>query len=82
VGIGLGVAWSAGIRGAAVPLHVEVGVQQRAGSMLLFAGLRERFLLLIGTGSPPVDAFNSVQLVIGAGSRADIRSASRHDRRR
>jgi hypothetical protein len=27
--------------------------------------LRERFLGVVGTGSPPWDAFNSLQLVIG-----------------
>jgi hypothetical protein len=28
--------------------------------------MRERFLGLIGTGSPPLDAHNSLQLVVGA----------------
>jgi hypothetical protein len=33
----------------------------------LSIGVRERFLGLIGTGSPPLDAFNSVQVVLGVG---------------
>lgn len=67
VGTGFGFGWSAGIRAAAIPVQVEIGAQKRAGPLLLRAGVRERFVGLVGTGSPPWDAFNSVQVVIGLG---------------
>ncbi|HET9985017.1 MAG TPA: hypothetical protein VFQ38_15565 [Longimicrobiales bacterium] len=67
LGSGLGVAWSPGIQRAAVPIQGEVGVQTALGGALLAVGVRERFLGLVGTGSPPLDAFNSVQLVVGLG---------------
>jgi hypothetical protein len=66
-GSGFGVAWSAGPRAAVIVTQVEVGRQKRAGDVLLFVGVRERFLTLVGTGSPPLDAHNSVQLVVGVG---------------
>jgi hypothetical protein len=65
MGSGFGVAWSAGIRAAAVPVQSEIGMQRRVGAVILSAGVRERFLGLIGTGSPPLDAFNSVQVIVG-----------------
>lgn len=68
-GSGLGVAWSPGIQRVAVPLQGEIGVPTAAGGLLLSAGVRERFLGLLGTGSPPTDAFNSVQLIVRIGSR-------------
>lgn len=63
LGSGAGVAWAPGVQRAAVPFQGEIGVQTLAGRALLSLGVRERFLLLIGTGSPPFDAFNSVQLI-------------------
>ena len=66
IGSGLGAAWSAGIRAAAMPLQGEVGVQRQTGSVILSLGVRERFLGLVGAGSPAWDAFNSVQLVFSA----------------
>ena len=65
IGSGGGIAWSAGIRAAAVPLQGEIGMQKQTGSVLLSIGLRERFLGLISSGSPPLDFFNSVQVVVG-----------------
>jgi hypothetical protein len=65
-GSGVGVAWSAGVRAVAVPVQAEIGVQRRAGSLLLSVGVRERFLALVGTGAPPWDALSSLQLVVGA----------------
>jgi hypothetical protein len=65
VGGGGGIVWSAGVRAAAVPAQAEVGVQRRVGSLLLSVGARERFVGLIGTGSPAWDALNSLQLVVG-----------------
>jgi hypothetical protein len=63
IGSGAGVAWSAGIRAAAVPVQAEIGVQRRAGSLLISVGGRERFIGLVGGGSPAFDASNSLQLV-------------------
>ena len=74
VGSGVGVAWSAGIQAAAVPVQAEIGVQRRAGSLLLSVGVRERFVGLVGTGSPPWDAVNSLQLVFGVRFGAGARS--------
>lgn len=67
LGAGLGVAWSPSIDRVAVPLQAELGYQVRRRNALFSIGLRERFLGLVGTGSPPFDAFNSVQLVAGIG---------------
>jgi hypothetical protein len=64
-GGGGGIAWSAGIQAAAVPLQAEIGVQRRVGSLLLSVGARERFVGIVGRGSPPLDALNSLQLLIG-----------------
>jgi hypothetical protein len=65
VGGGGAIAWSAGIRAAAVPVQAEIGVQRQVGSLLLSVGARERFVGLVGTGSPPLDALNSLQLLVG-----------------
>jgi hypothetical protein len=66
-GTGFGIAWVAGPRQAVAVAQFEVGVKKRAGSVLLFAGARERFLGLLGTGSPPGDVFNSLHAVVGLG---------------
>jgi hypothetical protein len=67
VGSGLGVAWSPAVNRVVVPLQAELGVQHGFGAALVSAGVRERFMPMVGTGSPPFDAFNSVQLVLGIG---------------
>lgn len=67
VGTGAGVAWTPALQSAVIPLQVELGAQRSIGSAFLVAGVRERFLGLIGSGSPMFDAFNSVQLVFGIG---------------
>jgi len=63
VGTGGGLAWSAGVRGAAVPLQGEVGVARHVRRVQLFVGVRERLVVVIGSGSPQWDASNSVQLM-------------------
>jgi len=67
LGTGLGLGWSPSIDRVAVPLQAELGYQVRSRNALFSLGVRERFLGLVGTGSPPFDAFNSVQLVAGLG---------------
>lgn len=67
LGSGFGVAWTPTLQRAVLPLQAEVGVQTSLGSARLSVGARERFLFLVGSGSPPLDAFNSVQLVAGVG---------------
>lgn len=71
VGSGAGVAWAAGVRGPVFPLFGEVGLRTTPGAFMLSAGLRERAMLIIGGGSPPLDVANSIQLVltVTAGSR-------------
>jgi hypothetical protein len=64
-GTGAGVAWSAGIRGAAFPVQGEIGMQKRVGAVTWSWGVRERFIGVLGTGSPAWDPFNSVQVVVG-----------------
>jgi hypothetical protein len=66
-GTGGGVAWAAGPRAAAMVAQFEVGAQRQAGSVLLFGGVRERFVATVGSGSPAWDAFNSAQIVAGLG---------------
>lgn len=65
VGTGLGAAWSPGVHHAAVPVQVEVGLERPLGAWTGRVGVRERFIGLIGGGSPPLEAFNAVQLVLG-----------------
>jgi hypothetical protein len=67
LGSGAGLAWAPDIQRAVLPLQGELGLQTRMGSAMLSVGLRERFLVLVGSGSPAWDAFNSVQLVAGLG---------------
>jgi hypothetical protein len=74
VGSGVGLAWSAGIRAAAVPVQAEIGRQWRAGSLLVSVGARERFVGMVGPGSPPWDALNSLQLFFGVRSGPGARS--------
>lgn len=74
IGGGGGIAWSAGVQAAAVPVHAEIGVQRRVGSLLLSVGARERFVGVVGRGSPPFDALNSLQLLIGVRLRAQNRA--------
>jgi hypothetical protein len=70
-GTGAGAAWSPALTRAALPLQGEVGVSTAAGRLLLSLGVRERFLALLGSGSPPTDASNSLQLVLGLGLGAE-----------
>jgi hypothetical protein len=49
----------------AIPLQVELGLERDLGPLCGRIGVRERLLGLIGSGSPPLDAFNSVQLTLG-----------------
>jgi hypothetical protein len=66
LGTGLGAAWSPDVHHVVVPLHVAIGSTRRVGdavSVEFF--VRERFLALVGSGSPPLDAFNSVQVGFG-----------------
>jgi hypothetical protein len=63
-GSGLGLAWAPSIQRVVLPLHGEVGLQTRSGAWAVGLGIRERILALIGIGSPPFDAFNSLQLVL------------------
>ena len=65
LGTGVGVALSPGIRHVAVPLQAEVGLERRAGRVTGRIGLRERFVGLVGSGDPALEAFNAVQLVLG-----------------
>ncbi len=65
LGGGGGIAWSAGVQGAAIPVQAEIGVQRRVGSLLLSVAVRERVVGVLSTGSPPVDVLNSLQLLIG-----------------
>jgi hypothetical protein len=74
VGSGGGIAWSAGIRAAAIPVQAGIGVQRQVGSLLLSVGARERFVGLVGTGSPSWDGLNSLQLVFGVQFGAGARS--------
>ena len=70
LGTGLGVAWGAGsVDAAAIPVQVEAGLRNPDGGLLWSVGLRERATVLIGTGSPPLDLLNSIQLVAGLGFR-------------
>ena len=63
IGSGVGIPWSAGIRGAAVPLQAEIGLERRVGSVRVSVAARERFVGLIGGGLPAWDLLNSLQLV-------------------
>jgi hypothetical protein len=70
LGTGLGLAWGAGsVDAAAIPVQAEVGLRDPDGGLLWSLGLRERATLLIGSGSPPLDLLNSIQLVAGLGFR-------------
>jgi hypothetical protein len=71
IGSGGGIAWSAGIRAAAVPLQGEIGMQKQTDPVLLSIGLRERFLGLIGSGSPPLDASTRCK-ECGSGKETDL----------
>ena len=74
IGGGGGIAWSAGVEAAAVPVQAEIGVQRRVGSLLLSVGALERLVGVVGRGSPPFDALNSLQLLIGVRLRAQNRA--------
>lgn len=63
IGSGVGIPWSAGIRGAAVPLQAEIGLERRVGSVRASVAARERFVGLIGGGLPAWDLLNSLQVV-------------------
>lgn len=65
IGSGFGLVWSPSIQRAALPLQGEIGVQASTGCWRFNLGLRERFLAMVGQGSPPFDMLNSVQVVIG-----------------
>lgn len=65
LGGGGGLVWSAGVQAAAIPVQAGIGVQRRLGSVLLSVEVRERFVAVVGSGSPPLDALNSLQLLIG-----------------
>jgi hypothetical protein len=64
-GAGIGLAWSPDVHHVAVPLQVELGVERRLGGIGGRVAIRERFTPLIGSGSPPLDALNSLQLAVG-----------------
>ncbi|MGQ0815248.1 MAG: DUF3667 domain-containing protein [Gemmatimonadota bacterium] len=68
-GSGIGGAWAPELQRFAIPIQIELGVQRPLGGALIVAGIRERFVGLIGSGSPGADAFNSLQLLIGIGVR-------------
>ena len=72
VGTGLGLAWVPSIQRVVIPLQAEVGLQKRFGGSLVSVGLRERLLPMVGSGSPPFDIFNSLQLVVGVGTGVRI----------
>lgn len=65
LGTGAGVALTTSIHDAAVPVQMEVGLERQLGRFIGGFGLRERFVGLIGSGDPGLEAFNSVQLVLG-----------------
>ncbi len=65
LGSGFGLAWAPTLQRAAVPLQGEAGLRRELGGVHLSLGVRERFLFLAGTGSPPLDAFNALHLVGG-----------------
>ena len=65
LGGGGGLAWSAGVQAAAIPVQAGIGVQRRLGSVLLSVEVRERFVGVLSTGSPAFDVLNSLQLLIG-----------------
>ena len=65
LGGGGGIAWSAGVQAAAIPVQADIGVQRRVGSLLLSVEVRERFVGVLSGGSPPLDVLNSLQLLIG-----------------
>jgi hypothetical protein len=64
LGIGSGVFYVAGPRGAAVTMHSELGVELRTGSTTLALCVRERPALFL-SGSP--DFLNSLQVFLGLG---------------
>lgn len=65
-GAGLGAGWSPSLRHVAVPLQLEVGAEtQLRRGFRARVGVRERFVGLIGSGSPPGDLLNSLQLTAG-----------------
>ena len=68
LGTGVGAAWAPGPIRFAVPLQAEAGLRATSGAFELSLGLRERFVGLVGTGSPPTDAHNSLQLVVRLGA--------------
>ena len=59
------MALTPSIHHAAVPVQMEVGLERQLGRFIGGFGLRERFVGLIGSGDPGLEAFNSVQLVLG-----------------
>jgi hypothetical protein len=67
LGTGIGTAWTPAVSHLAVPVQVEVGVSRVVGGVLFELSARERLVGLIGTGSPPFDAANSVQVIMSAG---------------
>lgn len=70
LGTGVGLAWIAGsVDAAAIPVQAEAGFRDPDGGLLWSVGLRERATVLIGSGSPPVDFLNSIQLIAGLGFR-------------
>lgn len=64
-GSGFGLVWVPSIQRAAIPLQFEIGLQTGSGCWRFNLGLRERFLAMVGQGSPPFDMLNSLQIVIG-----------------
>ena len=67
LGTGVGLAWAPGVQRVTIPLQGEAGVQERWAGTFFSLGIRERFLPMIGEGSPAFDVLNSVQVVAGVG---------------
>ena len=65
VGTGLGGAWTPDLRHVAVPFQIEFGIRHAVGRFTARIGIRERLVAVFGTGTPPWDAVNSVQLTTG-----------------
>jgi hypothetical protein len=67
LGVGAGMAWTPSVSHLAIPLHGELGIQHRRGTFFWEVAVRERFITLVGGGSPQVDGLNSLQVVVGLG---------------
>jgi hypothetical protein len=81
LGTGAGTAWTPTVSHLAVPLQVEIGVNRVVGGVIFEIAARERLVGLIGTGSPPFDAVNAVQVIISGGFDWDASRTSRDLRR-